>query len=211
MNTIIYKPTIDKKQDMVIRNPSLDFMFKPIHVDSSYIRGYTRQIKNPRIINEEQEIIEEPSKPSKSEKYSDPNKFKNDLTEAYTKALKARKLNVKYAKYLVAQDALESSWGSKYAGNYNFGNITIGSDKTSPYTEGNDNDGKGNPIKQKFRNYDSLEDYSNAKINLLNNKRYNAFVDDSDNAEAFFSRIVKGGYAEDPKYLEKLLRVYYSI
>ena len=42
-------------------------------------------------------------------------------------------------------------------------------------------------------------------------KRYNAFVDDSDNAETFFSRIVKGGYAEDPKYLEKILRVYYSV
>ena len=62
MNTIIYKPTIDKKQDMVIRNPSLDFTFKPIYVDSSYIRGYTPQIENPRIISEEQEIIEEPAR-----------------------------------------------------------------------------------------------------------------------------------------------------
>ena len=211
MNTIIYKPTIDKKQDMVIRNPSLDFTFKPIYVDSSYIRGYTPQIENPRIISEEQEIIEEPSKPSKSEKYSNSNKFKKDLTEAYTKALEARGLNTKYAKYLVAQDALESGWGSRYTGNYNFGNITIGSDKTASYTEGNDHDAKGNPIKQKFRNYDSLEDYVNAKIDLLNNKRYNAFADDSDNAETFFSRIVKGGYAEDPKYLEKILRVYYSV
>lgn len=211
MNTIIYKPTIDKKQDMVIRNPSLDFMFKPIHVNPSYIRGYTSQIKNPIIISEEQEIIEEPSKPSKSEKYSDSNKFKKDLTEAYAKDLESKRLNTKYAKYLVAQDALESSWGSRYTGNYNFGNITIGSDKTASYTEGNDHDANDNPIKHKFRNYDSLEDYTNAKINLLNSKRYNAFVDDSDNAEKFFSRIVKGGYAEDPKYLEKLLKVYYSI
>ena len=118
-------------------------------------------------------------------------------------------MNTKYAKYLVAQDALESGWGSRYTGNYNFGNITTGSDAS--YTEGSDHDAKGNPIKQKFRNYDSLEDYVNAKINLLNNKRYNAFVDDSDNAETFFSRIVRGGYAEDPKYLDKILRVYYSV
>ena len=50
------------------------------------------------------------------------------------------------------------------------------------------------------------QDISGCKVTM-----YNAFVDDSDNAETFFSRIVRGGYAEDPKYLDKILRVYYSV
>lgn len=210
MNTIVYKPTVSKKFTE-IRNPNLDIDFVPVSVDTSYIRGYSPQLPPIEVVKTEdlQEPIETPK--TKSEKYKDSNKFKKELTEAYTKALAARGMNTKYAKYLVAQDALESGWGSRYAGNYNFGNITIGSDKTASYTEGNDHDAKGNPIKQKFRNYDSLEDYVNAKMDLLNNRRYNAFVDDSDNAEAFFSRIIRGGYATDPKYLEKILRVYHSV
>lgn len=210
MNTIVYKPTISKKFTE-IRNPNLDIDFVPISVDTSYIRGYSPQLPPIEVVKTEdlQEPIEVAK--TKSEKYKDSNKFKKELTEAYTKALAARGMNTKYAKYLVAQDALESGWGSRYVGNYNFGNITIGSDKTASYTEGNDHDAKGNPIKQKFRNYDSIDDYVNAKISLLNGSRYNAFSDNTDDARTFYSRIVKGGYAEDPNYLTKILRVYNSV
>lgn len=210
MNTIVYKPTISKKFTE-IRNPNLDIDFTPISVDTSYIRGYSPQLPRIEVVETEdlQEPIETPK--TKSEKYKDSNKFKKELTEAYTKALKSRGMDTRYAKYLVAQDALESGWGSRYVGNYNFGNITVGSDKTASYTEGNDHDSKGNPIKQKFRNYDSIDDYVNAKISLLNGSRYNAFSDNADDARAFYSRIIKGGYAEDPNYLTKILRVYNSV
>lgn len=210
MNTIVYKPTISKKFTE-IRNPNLDIDFVPVSVDTSYIRGYSPQLPPIEVVKTEdlQEPIEVAK--TKSEKYKDSNKFKKELTEAYTKALKSRGMDTRYAKYLVAQDALESGWGSRYVGNYNFGNITIGSDKTASYTEGNDHDAKGNPIKQKFRNYDSIDDYVNAKISLLNGSRYNAFSDNTDDARTFYSRIVKGGYAEDPNYLTKILRVYNSV
>lgn len=210
MNTIVYKPTISKKFTE-IRNPNLDIDFTPISVDTSYIRGYSPQLPPIEVVETEdlQEPIETPK--TKSEKYKDSNKFKKELTEAYTKALKSRGMDTRYAKYLVAQDALESGWGSRYVGNYNFGNITVGSDKTESYTEGNDHDSKGNPIRQKFRNYDSIDDYVNAKISLLNGRRYNAFSDNTDDARTFYSRIIKGGYAEDPNYLTKILRVYNSV
>ena len=45
---------------------------------------------------------------TKSKKYTDRNEFVKDLTEAYTKALKAHGIDTAYAKMLVAQDALES-------------------------------------------------------------------------------------------------------
>lgn len=210
MNTIVYKPTISKKFTE-IRNPNLDIDFTPIQVDASYIRGYSPQLPPIEVVEIEDQTEPIETASSKSEKYKDSNKFKKELTEAYTKALKARGMDTRYAKYLVAQDALESGWGSRYVGNYNFGNITIGSDKNASYTEGGDHDSKGNKITQKFRNYDSIDDYVNAKISLLNSKRYNAFADNTDDARTFYSRIVKGGYAEDPNYLTKILRVYNSV
>lgn len=210
MNTIVYKPTISKKFTE-IRNPNLDIDFTPIQVDASYIRGYSPQLPPIEVVEIEDQTEPIETASSKSEKYKDSNKFKKELTEAYTKALKARGMDTRYAKYLVAQDALESGWGSRYVGNYNFGNITIGSDKNASYTEGSDHDSKGNKIIQKFRNYDSIDDYVNAKISLLNGKRYNAFADNTDDARTFYSRIVKGGYAEDPNYLTKILRVYNSV
>ena len=43
-------------------------------------------------------------------------KFKQDLYNTYTKVLKQRGMNPAFAKYLVAQDGLESGWGQSYAG-----------------------------------------------------------------------------------------------
>ena len=62
-------------------------------------------------VSQEQPQGEETAQKStstKSKKYTDRNEFVKDLTEAYTKALKARGIDTTYAKMLVAQDALES-------------------------------------------------------------------------------------------------------
>lgn len=62
-------------------------------------------------VSQEQPQGEETTQKSisiKSKRYTDRNEFVKDLTEAYTKALKARGIDTVYAKMLVAQDALES-------------------------------------------------------------------------------------------------------
>ena len=48
-----------------------------------------------------------------------------------------------------------------------------------------------------FRDFDSLEDYVNYKINLLNSNRYRAF---SGGLNEFANRVHRGGYATDPNY-----------
>ena len=62
--------------------------------------------------------------------FTDKNSFKTRMLLEYRSALKARGINPEFAKYLVAQDALESGWGSKPVGLYNYGNITGKSGKT---------------------------------------------------------------------------------
>ena len=59
--------------------------------------------------------------------------------------------------------------------------------------------------KAKFRKFNSLDDYANYKINLLNGKRYQAFAGDP---SQFYDRVKAGGYATDPNYVEKLTKIY---
>ena len=147
--------------------------------------------------------IQRPTAPKQSKRYTDRDEFVSDLYAAYSSALNAKGLDPSYAYMLVAQDALESAYGSKYSGNYNYGNITAIGDQ--PYTMGNDKDGLGNTISRKFRNYNSLDEWVNAKIDLLNGKRYNAFTGDPNQ---FYDRVKAGGYAEDPNYVKKLTDTY---
>ena len=63
-------------------------------------------------------------KPKIGNTYSDRKEFVKDLTNAYEKELESRGLSKEYAKYIVAQDALESTWGkSSLARYFNFGGI----------------------------------------------------------------------------------------
>lgn len=180
------------------------------------IKGYKKQfsIETPRGEDTEIPTIdlleEDPIKDSESPSskiYNDNKEFISDLESAYTKELTRRGLNPEYAKYLVAQDALETNYGKSYKGNFNFGNITVGSSGAS-YTEGKDKDSSGNTITQKFRNYNSLDDYVSNKINLLSGSRYKAFNGD---LSSFYDRVKRGGYAEDANYVSKLNGVYNSI
>lgn len=62
-------------------------------------------------------------------------------------------------------------------------------------------DGKDVYINDSFRDFNSLEDYVNYKIDLLNNNRYKAF---SGNLNEFADRVHRGGYATDPNYSKVL-------
>lgn len=130
--------------------------------------------------------------------------WKGTMMQAYTKALRNKGIDTKYAKYLVAQDALESGWGKHVSGKNNFGGIkgpNNNSDSTLLTTTEYIN-GKSKQTKSYFRNFDSIDDYVNYKINLLNNDRYHAF--DGGN---FIDRVVDGGYATSPTYKQKLKEI----
>ena len=139
-----------------------------------------------------------------SKVYYNKQEFINDALKWYKICLKKKGIDEIYAGYLTIQDCLESNFGKSYAANWNFGNITVGSSGAS-YTPGNDHDGNGNLIINKFRNYDSFEDFCDHKIALLSNKRYHAFIGP---VSGFYQRVKDGGYAGDPNYVSTLTKMY---
>lgn len=207
----------------------MDITYKPYIRDSAFeeltikfpkinIRGYRSKYNN---IDSTENTEEEETVPVESQieeikvsnsrtnqnntkKFMSKQEFKNTLTPLYEEALISRGLNPIFAKALVAQDGLESSWGSKPSGTFNFGGIKgKGSTKRTREVI----NGKNVYINDSFRDFNSLEDYVNFKINLLNNSRYNAF---SGSLSDFADKVAKGGYATDPNYAAALNKIILS-
>lgn len=139
--------------------------------------------------------------------YTDRNKWVSDLTQAYRKA---GITNDNALKMLVAQDALESAWGRSAQGKFNFGNLTTGARWKGDYVTGNDKNAKGQAIKQKFRSYNSIDEYAVDKLQFL--KRLYDF-DENDDIDKFTAKLTgsnrgKRKYAEDTNYANSLKGVY---
>lgn len=128
--------------------------------------------------------------------------FVKTMTPAFENALKSKGLDTKYAKYLVAQSALESNWGKSQSGKFNFGGIK-GKGTTRKTREVIN--GRDVYINDSFRDFKDINDYANYHVSLLNNKRYQAFNGD------FIDSVVRGGYATDPNYKNALTNVYNQI
>lgn len=157
--------------------------------------------------------IKAPGMTSVQRKWSSPYKDKNEwATELSNSYRKAGVTNENAIKMLVAQDALESGWGRSAQGKFNFGNLTTGKNWKGNYVQGNDHDANGKSIKQKFRSYNSMDEYAKDKVQFL--KRLYDF-DENDNITTFTSKLSgqnKGGrrYAEARNYATSLTSVFNS-
>ena len=139
--------------------------------------------------------------------YSDKNKWVSDLTQAYRRA---GITNDNAIKMLISQDALESAWGRSAQGKFNFGNLTTGAKWKGDYVIGNDKNAKGQAIKQKFRSYNSIDEYAADKLQFL--KRLYDF-DENDDINKFMAKLTgsnrgKRKYAEATNYASSLKGVY---
>lgn len=203
MNDITYRPFIRDSAlgDINIQIPNLEIpVYKPRYSQpleddtETEVQSQVEEIRNPEPIVQETTV----------HKFNSKKDFKDTMLPIYERLLKSKGLNPAFAKSLVAQDGLESAWGSKPAGSYNFGGIK--GKGTTKRTKEVIN-GKDVYINDQFRNFKSLEDYANFKIDLLNNKRYNAFSGD---IKEFANRVHRGGYATDPRYANILNQVIAS-
>ena len=145
-----------------------------------------------------------------SSPYKDRSKWIADLTNAYKRA---GITNDNAIRMLVSQDALESAWGRSAQGKFNFGNLTTGAKWQGDYVTGNDHDAAGNPIKQKFRSYNSMDEYAADKVQFL--KRLYDF-DENDDINKFVAKLTgsnkgKRRYAEAGNYAKLLTGVYNGI
>lgn len=151
-------------------------------------------------------------------KFDSPESFVSTLAPYARKA--AKSLGVEPS-LLLAQAALETGWGKKVVKNSrsdtnNLFNIKAdkhwGGDKVATQTlEFYDNI----PVKENasFRSYNSYQDSFNDYVNFLNhNPRYEHVVKNETNtSENFIHGIHKAGYATDPDYADKVLRVKATI
>ena len=117
--------------------------------------------------------------------------FVSTMRDTFKKKLEEKGLSTDYVDSLVAQAALESAWGKSTSGKNNYGGIK-GKGTTKRTREVIN--GKSTYINDSFKDFNSLDEYANYQVNLLNGPRYKAFNGD------FISRVVKGGYATDPNY-----------
>jgi len=145
-----------------------------------------------------------------SSPYKDRSKWVADLTNAYKRA---GITNDNAIRMLVSQDALESAWGRSAQGKFNFGNLTTGAKWKGDYVTGNDKNAKGEAIKQKFRSYNSMDEYAADKVQFL--KRLYDF-EENDDINKFVAKLTgsnkgKRRYAEARNYAKLLTGVYNGI
>lgn len=157
-------------------------------------------------MNQEQEQMTEEYTPSKhGSKFDNKNEFTHILNSEYRQQLSQRGLNPDFASILVAQDALESGYGAKVKGQYNYGNIASG-DKGLGYYESSSG--------HKFTNYSSISDYVSAKLDLLSNSRYNFFASFNPNSDVAVSMQVladRGYCPNSPSYGKKISQVHNNV
>lgn len=156
-----------------------------------------------------QQSIANPSSAKWKSPYSDQKKWVSDMTAAYKK----QGLNDNAIKNLIAKNALESGWGKSAQGDYNFGNITAGKYWKGRIVEGGDKNKKGETITQKFRAYDTMDDYVKDEIQFLTNL-YDFNQDDD--LSTFLNKLQGGNsgkrhYAEDPSYKNKIKSIYLKV
>ena len=158
---------------------------------------------------QQQQPVTNPSSARWKSPYSDQKKWVSDMTAAYKK----QGLNDNAIKNLIAKNALESGWGKSAQGDYNFGNITAGKYWKGRIVEGGDKNKKGEAITQKFRAYDTMDDYVKDEIQFLTNL-YDFNQDDD--LSTFLNKLQGGNsgkrhYAEDPSYKNKIKSIYLKV
>ena len=122
----------------------------------------------------------------------------SSLTTSYQKA---GVTNPEVIKALVAQDILESGWGEKTKGRYNYGNITKGNwtGSTASHTY--------NGRTYQFRSYPDVDSYTQDKWNLLQ-RQYG--ITNNDTYQSIKQKLNARGYAEE-EYGSGLDKVYQQI
>lgn len=220
---VVENPTIDYKDITNPTNPFSEYNFNTTYNTPQGLVVPTREDSKPDTVEETPVVANNPTvepvvnkpitKTAKStwkSPYTNRKQWTTELINAYKKA---GITNDNAIRMLLAQDALESSWGKSAQGKYNFGNLTTGSSWKGDYVTGNDKNAKGEAIKQKFRSYNSMDEYAADKIQFL--KRLYDF-DENDDINKFVAKLTgsnkgKRRYAEASNYAKVLTGVYNGI
>jgi peptidoglycan hydrolase FlgJ len=154
---------------------------------------------------------------TKDSAFEDPDDFVAKVLPVLQRALAGSGLN---PLMVLAQGALETGWGAHVihtpAGDstHNLFNIKATSDWDGPSVDVATVEVRGgHPIQQRdrFRSYDSVEDAARDYVSLLKgDQRYQRALDAAQDPAHFADELQKAGYATDPNYAAKIIRVLTS-
>ena len=125
------------------------------------------------------------------------------------------------AEVLIAQSALETGWGQKIirtqdgSNSHNLFNIKTGQGwqgKTATVDTLEFEQGQAVKQQAQFRVYDDIKQSFNDFVDLLTQgERYQAAIKQAQDPKAFIEGLQAAGYATDPQYAKKVIRVLQSI
>lgn len=160
-----------------------------------------------RIINQNSKdpfLYNQDIKQYRTQRFNNNIEFSNTLNRAYRKALQERGLDPNYSYMLTAQDANETGWGKDIKGNFNYGNITAGEGEAWHNRTGN----------RKWRDFSSINDYVNAKIDFLSRNRYRFFetFNSNHNVASAMQILANRGYDPgNPNYGQRIQSTYNTL
>lgn len=133
----------------------------------------------------------------------------NDMIAAYQRL----GISTNGIKNLMAKNIIESGYGRSAQGSFNFGNITTGSQWEGAYFAGRDTDSAGNRIANKFRCYNSIDEFVKDEVQFLT-KLYG--FDQNDTIDEFLRKLQEGfkesrRYADSNNYVKDVKNVYNKI
>ncbi len=154
----------------------------------------------------------------KMSEINSPQDFVRELKAAATQA--AKDLGVD-AKVLLAQAALETGWGKSVIkmtdgqSSFNLFNIKAHNNWTGKQAAINtleyDKGGVARQEKAHFRAYDSYQDSFNDYVRFIKeNPRYQQALKQHGEPEQYMHELQAAGYATDPVYANKVMRIYHS-
>ena len=134
-----------------------------------------------------------------SGKFNNKQDFIRTLNHTFKEVLRNEGLDENYAYILTSSAALESGWGTRLSGSFNYGGVksSKGSTKyTIDYIPG-----RGNVRRlQTFRNFNSVKDYCEYIVNLLQKDRYKSFSKySSTQPMQFWRHTLESGYGGGSK------------
>lgn len=153
------------------------------------------------------------SEPTQAANFDTPKSFVSSLKPYADKAAKALGVD---ATLLIAQAALETGWGQKVVKNARGSSNNLFNIKADRSWQGNKvatqtlEYHQNTPVMEKaaFRSYNNYQDSFNDYVRFLErNPRYTTALQHQGNNEQFIRGIHKAGYATDPQYADKVLRV----
>ncbi|WP_428775414.1 flagellar assembly peptidoglycan hydrolase FlgJ [Vibrio sp.] len=151
------------------------------------------------------------------DKFESPAQFIHSLKPYADRA--ARALGVD-SSVLLAQAALETGWGKKVVKNATGSSNNLFNIKADRRWQGDKvatqtlEYHQGVPVQERaaFRSYDNYQQSFNDYVQFLrDNPRYTTALQHSGNSEQFIRGIHRAGYATDPDYADKVLRVKQQI